>query len=81
MAIGTQKWLHCGLIDMPEAWSQVRRTGIPALTFPTDNSSSAYPNVFDRLHYPTGERTNNAANYAEVQSTDTYYRKLFWAKP
>ncbi|MDR0688106.1 MAG: SusD/RagB family nutrient-binding outer membrane lipoprotein [Prevotellaceae bacterium] len=81
VAIGTQKWLHCGLIDMPEAWAQVRRTGIPALTFPTDNLSSAYPNVFERLRYPLDERTNNAEVYAKVQATDTYYRKLFWAKP
>jgi hypothetical protein len=80
-AIGTQKWLHFSLIDMIEAWDQVRRTGIPALSFPTDNLSPGYPNVFDRLRYPSDERNNNAANYAPYQSADSYYRKLFWAKP
>lgn len=80
-AIGTQKWLHFSLIDMIEAWDQIRRTGIPALTHPTDTQSPAYPNVFQRLRYPLDERNNNAENYAPYQSNDTYYRKLFWAKP
>jgi hypothetical protein len=80
-AIGTQKWLHFSLIDMIEAWDQIRRTGIPALSYPINNLSSAYPNVFDRLRYPIDERNNNAENYAPYQSNDTYYRKLFWAKP
>ncbi|MDR2859401.1 MAG: SusD/RagB family nutrient-binding outer membrane lipoprotein [Mediterranea sp.] len=80
VAIGTQKWLHFSLIQMLEAWDEVRRTGIPALSFQTDNGSVGCPNVPDRLRYPLDERNNNAENYNGVQSKDNYYTKLFWAK-
>jgi hypothetical protein len=80
-AIGTQKWLHLSLIDMIEAWGQMRRTGIPALSHPTDALSPAYPNVVDRLRYPSDEKDNNSEKYAAYQSNDSNYRKLFWAKP
>jgi hypothetical protein len=79
-AIGVQKWLHCSLIDVIESWNHIRRTGIPELYFPTDDGSPAYPEVFQRLRYPSDERTNNFGNYAPYQEEDTYYRKLFWAK-
>lgn len=80
-AIGTQKWLHFSLIDIIEAWNEVRRTGIPELYFQPDDGSPAYPNVFQRLRYPLDERTNNPEHYAKELAKDSYYRKLFWAKP
>lgn len=82
-AIATQKWLHLGLIQMVQAWAEVRRTGLPALSFQTDDATSYCPTVPDRLRYPTDERDNNTANYNEATSSgtnDTYYVKLFWAK-
>ncbi|MDR1556606.1 MAG: SusD/RagB family nutrient-binding outer membrane lipoprotein [Tannerellaceae bacterium] len=80
VAIATQKWLHFGLIQILEAWNEVRRTGLPELYFPVDNNSPAYPKVFEKLRYPSDERNNNQANYATVQAQDSYYIKLFWAK-
>lgn len=79
-AIATQKWLHFGLVQMLEAWNEVRRTGIPALYFQTDNASASCPEVPARLKYPTDEKNNNRANYETVMANDTYYTKLFWAK-
>ncbi|MDR1939116.1 MAG: SusD/RagB family nutrient-binding outer membrane lipoprotein [Tannerellaceae bacterium] len=80
VGIATQKWLHFSLIQMVEAWNEVRRTGIPELYFQTDNGSISCPNVPARLKYPTDERNNNPEKYAAVQAQDTYYTKLFWAK-
>lgn len=80
IAIGTQKWLHFSLLQMVQAWSDIRRTDIPALFFQVDNATADCPNVPDRLRYPTDEKNSNPIKYAEVQANDTYYNKLFWAK-
>ncbi len=80
VAIGTQKWLHFSIIQMVQAWSEVRRTGIPALSFIADPSSTTVPNVPSRLLYTTNERNYNTVNYKAVQSKDKYDVKLFWAK-
>lgn len=77
--IWTQKWLHFGFLQSTQAWSEYRRTGYPALTFPT-STLSGYQTPPTRLVYPSNEKSNNAARYAEVQAKDTRTTKLFWAK-
>ena len=79
-AIIEQKWLALGFIQACNAWAEVRRTGIPAITFPADPTSVICPNVPNRLRYPIEERNSNPNNYAAVQSQDNYTDKLFWAK-
>ncbi len=82
-AIATQKWLHFGIIQMVQAWSEVRRTGYPKLYFQTDNATSYCSEVPDRLTYPTDEVDYNTTKYNEATNsgeTDTYYNKLFWAQ-
>ncbi|MFV0555421.1 MAG: SusD/RagB family nutrient-binding outer membrane lipoprotein [Mangrovibacterium sp.] len=82
-AIATQKWLHFSLIQMVQAWAEVRRTGYPVLYFQTDNMTSDCSEVPVRLRYPADERDNNTAKYNEATNngaTNTYYVKLFWAK-
>lgn len=75
--IGTQKWLHYGFLQAQHAWAEVRRTGIPALTFvPATMANFTMPPT--RLIYPAVERTNNAANYQAVQAKDTRTTKIFW---
>ena len=77
-AIITQKWLHEGILQSREAWSDIRRTGYPSgLNFPEVNGTIA--NVPNRWRYPTTEMNYNPY-YKEVQDKDTYYTKLFWAK-
>jgi hypothetical protein len=80
-AIATQKWLHFFCIHTQEAWSELRRTKLPQLDYLTDNTSVETRTPVDRFLYPLDERTFNSANYRQVQEQDTYYTKIFWAKP
>lgn len=76
--IYTQKWLHYGVLQSAEAWSEYRRTGYPALQFVTTGKLSGFDVPPNRLVYPAEERTLNAANYAAVQAKDTRLNKIFW---
>lgn len=75
--IGTQKWLHFGFLQAQHAWAEYRRTGIPALTFPTANLSG-FNLPPARLLYPSVEKSNNSVNYQAVQAKDTRTNKIFW---
>ncbi len=75
--IGTQKWLHYGVLQAQHAWAEVRRTGIPALTF-VPATLAGYTLPPTRLMYPSVEKSNNAANYQAVQAKDTRTTKIFW---
>lgn len=75
--IATQKWADLGIMLAPQAWAEVRRTGYPKLTFPTD-ASTATTQPPMRLLYPDSEKSLNAANYSAVASKDQLTTKLFW---
>jgi hypothetical protein len=75
--IWTQKWLHFGVLQSTQAWSEYRRTDYPQLTFPTATLSNfEQPPV--RLLYPSIEKSYNVTNYQKVQSKDTRTTKIFW---
>ncbi|MFD2286366.1 SusD/RagB family nutrient-binding outer membrane lipoprotein [Pedobacter petrophilus] len=76
--IYTQKWLHYGVLQSTEAWSEYRRTGFPALTFPTTGKLSGFDTPPTRLIYPAKEKTLNSENYQAVVSKDTRKTKIFW---
>jgi len=76
--IYNQKWLHYGVLQSTEAWSEYRRTGFPALTFPTAGKLSGFDTPPTRLIYPAKEKTLNSANYQAVASKDTRKTKIFW---
>lgn len=76
--IGTQQWLNHGLMYAYHAWSELRRTGYPALNFIEDESSFQSSLPPTRLLYPETERTLNAENYSEVASEDKVDVKIFW---
>ncbi len=80
--IMTQKWVHFGIIQPAQAWTDIRRTGYPALTYPEDSDAQAYKTIPSRILYPTTERDNNNDNYNAVKEKqgDDAYIKLFWAK-
>lgn len=82
-AIMTQKWLHLWLLDAHESWTDIRRTGYPALDHPTDTQAKDSPNIRQRITYPMVEMNNNTANYndaaAKVDNDSADY-VLFWAK-
>ena len=79
-AIAVQRWVHHGMLQMVQAWSEYRKTGYPVLTFQEDKGSIDTPNPPVRYRYTNDEKVNNTANYNAVQSKDGYYNKLFWAK-
>lgn len=76
--IMTQKWLSL-ISNGHEAWFNIRRTGIPALTAGPDNlNNGKYP---VRYLYPEGEQATNAANYTEAAAAmggDDINSKGWW---
>ena len=80
----TQKWAHFGITQPTQAWTDIRRTGYPALTYPTDTGSGVkVANIVNRVKYPNIEATNNTANYEANKSNvggDDANFTLFWAK-
>ena len=83
-AIMTQKWVHFGIMQATQAWTDVRRTGYPELYSPEDGAdNNGYKTLPSRVKYPNSDAASNAANYAvAAQNTnnDSPYFKLFWAK-
>ena len=83
-AIMTQKWLHFGIMQAPQAWTDIRRTGYPKLDYPTDNGAGVViKNIPQRVKYPNSELTNNRANYDANKDNvggDTVDYVLFRAK-
>ena len=82
-AIMTQKWLHFGIMQATQAWTDIRRTGLPDLYYPTDGQASVNKNIVQRTAYPGEERNNNKENYDAIISSvgnDSFDHVLFWAK-
>ncbi|ARS43117.1 SusD/RagB family nutrient-binding outer membrane lipoprotein [Sphingobacteriaceae bacterium GW460-11-11-14-LB5] len=83
--IGTQYWAHTiTMLDFYEAWSNWRRTGIPALVpivYPNTNTGGSIPR---RFPYPLFEGVTNAVNYkaasAAVPGGDKLVGKVWWDK-
>ena len=84
VVILTQKWLDLGIFQPLQAWTDIRRTGYPALNYPQDATAQLLKTLPNRVRYPASERNNNTANYqSQVQAmggNDDAYIKLFWAK-
>ena len=82
--IMTQKWVHFGILQATQAWTDIRRTGFPDLYYPKDGAdNNGYPTVTQRVKYPNSEATNNAANYKTAAAgcdNDSAYSVIFWAK-
>lgn len=81
-AIATQKWLHLGFLQQVEAWTELRRTGLPRLTYSIDqgaNNTSVSRYVPNRLRYPDNERLFNEANCPKI-TDDKFETPLLWAK-
>lgn len=75
--IATQKWIHFSVVQLNESWAEIRRLGLPNLSFRPDtaNPLTLPPN---RWVYPTSEATRNTVNYEAVKATDNLTAKLFW---
>jgi len=76
-----QKWIAL-FGQGVEAWTEYRRTGIPALTVPKINYNN---NVIPtRLPYPSSEENLNSANFktalTQMGGANTMQTKLWWSK-
>lgn len=80
-AIMTQKWVHNGLMQSHESYTDIRRTGFPKLTYPDDTQAQTNRNIIQRVLYPIVEKTNNKANYEANAGSfkDDNSTVLFWA--
>lgn len=80
----TQKWAHFGVTQPTQAWTDIRRTGYPALNYPTDSGAGVkYANIVNRVKYPADESDHNKANYEANKANvdgDSEAFVLFWAK-
>lgn len=76
--IYTQKWIHLGLLQSIEAWTEVRRTDFPKLTFPSAGKLVGFEVPPTRLIYPSNEVNYNSENYQAVKSKDVRMGKIFW---
>lgn len=76
--IGIQQWINFGIIQAPQAWAEVRRTGYPKLNFAVDNSSPTNKIPPTRLLYPDAEKAQNTENYEAVKDKDRVDVKVFW---
>jgi len=83
-AIMTQKWAHFGIVQAPQAWTDIRRTGYPALSYPKDSGPGAtVTGIVQRVKYPNTEADNNTENYNAAKDNvggDSRDFVLFWAK-
>jgi hypothetical protein len=76
--IGTQKWLSLGFMQSVEAWTELRRTNYPVLTFVPDPSTPEAVMPPSRLVYPGTEKVYNAINFEAVSQSDFPTTKIFW---
>ncbi len=76
-----QKWIAL-FGQGVEAWTEYRRTGIPALVVPKVNYNGGM--IPTRLPYPSSEENLNNANFAtaltQMGGANTMQTKLWWAK-
>ena len=83
-AIMTEKWINFNIKQATQAWTDIRRTGYPALTYPQDGAdNNGYKTIPQRVKYPNTEFNNNKANYSAAAAkvnNDSAYCTLFWAK-
>lgn len=75
--IATQKWIHFGIIQSIQAWSEIRRHDFPTFDFRIQ-SSDIQKTVPVKFNLPPSEATYNAENYNAVRDQDDINTKLFW---
>lgn len=79
--IGLQKWINYNVFEPNECWSELRRTGYPALNFVPDNASNLAQNPSSRFYYPVNEVLYNTSNYNAATNsgaTNIPATKIFW---
>ncbi len=74
-AIATQKWLALINFSGLEAWTEYRRTGLPAIPQAATVTGTKRP---VRLFYPNTELGSNTANVKAQGVVDVFTSRIFW---
>jgi len=77
-AIITQKWVALCNFDGFEAWTEWRRTKVPAI--PLSVQAGASTVAPRRFYYPLSESNTNSVSLAAVGTYSVYTSKIFWDK-
>jgi len=79
-AIMDQKWVNFSYLFSGEQWTDLRRTGLPRMTYLPDHNANAEVRVpANRLRYPSSDRNFNRNFQEQVGSIDNFTTKMFWA--
>jgi len=78
-AIITQKWASMDPYNPLEAYTEIRRTGYPAVPLSILPGVTATTYV-QRMLYPTSEYQTNAGAVGAQGAIDLFSSKIFWAK-
>jgi len=76
-AILTQKWAALDGINWEEAWTDFRRTGIPALPISASNTH-VVPKIPIRFLYPQVELNTNGSNVPSLPANAQFTSVIFW---
>jgi hypothetical protein len=76
-AILTQKWAALNGINQVEAWTDFRRTGIPALPI-SKAPTHIQPQIPIRYLYPQSELNTNGVNVPQLGANAQFTAKIFW---
>lgn len=74
--IAEQRWIHLGINQPYEAWSEQRRLNVPEL--PPDRFGGRVLERTVRLMYPSSETSNNRANWQAVSDKDKATTAVWW---
>lgn len=75
-AIGIQRWIHFGPLQMYEAWSDMRRYKYPKLAYLKDAGTVQEP--ISRFQYPSKEYADNFNMSQQIKDKDNFYTKVWW---
>lgn len=81
-AIQQQYWITC-FLDWYEAWSNWRRTGLPALVPVVYPGNATQGQIPRRMLYPASEASVNAENYSQAirrQGANEFMTRVWWDK-
>lgn len=77
--IATQKWMHFGILQPWENWTEYRRTDLPVLLDDKENGVLLNKGKAPvRFLYPANEMSMNAQNYATVSDQNYPDKRLWW---
>lgn len=76
--LATQKWLHFGILQANEAYTDYRRFDFPVLQENTPEGGGSVLVIPTKVTIPDSEKTRNQENYDVIKANDTQNSKVWW---